>query len=150
MIDLGFNEVSASTGANDTWTTVDIASYPDGSTKTQLHYDSGAGGEVHQMAPKEYMDIDVTFYVLAQNSNAYLDIVLSGGTFATELSGATNATFNTTNIDKLGVGYQMMGIGGNEADNSSDVMLLFHAFEVPIVDDRGSDLVTLDEIDEWL
>ena len=47
MIDLGFNEVSASTGANDTWTTIDIAAYPDGSTKTQLHYDSGAGGEVH-------------------------------------------------------------------------------------------------------
>ena len=102
------------------------------------------------MAPKEYMDIDATFYVLAQNSNAYLDIVLSGGTFGTELSGATNATFNTTNIDKFGVGYQMMGIGGNEADDNSDVMLLFHAWEVPIVDDRGSDLVTLDEIDEWL
>jgi hypothetical protein len=29
-IDLGFNEVSASTGTNDTFTTIDINAYPDG------------------------------------------------------------------------------------------------------------------------
>jgi len=31
-IDLGFNELSASTGANDTWTTVNVSTYPDGVT----------------------------------------------------------------------------------------------------------------------
>jgi len=33
-IDLGFNEIDASTGTDDTYTTIDINTYPDGVTKT--------------------------------------------------------------------------------------------------------------------
>lgn len=135
LVDLGLNEVSASTGTNDTWTTIDIGAYPDGVNKTQIHYETNLTDAY--LAPREMGQIDVSMYVLASgyNDSAYLEIVLSGGTFATELSGATNATFNTTNIDSLGVGYSMLGIGGNNPDDSSDVMLLYTVEEVPPIDD---------------
>jgi hypothetical protein len=40
FVDLGFGEISSSTGTNDTFHTVDIAVYPDGVTKSQIHYET--------------------------------------------------------------------------------------------------------------
>ena len=99
-VDLGFNEISG-TATNDTVTAVDIAVYPDGVTKTQIHLDVNVESEI---VPRNYMRIEESFYILNQNDDFYAEIILSGS-FASEASGATNATFNTTNIDRLGAGF---------------------------------------------
>lgn len=77
---------------------------------------------------------------MPQNNDTYLELVLSGGSFATELAGATNATFNTSSISKLGAGYQMMGIGGNAPDDNSDVMMIYDVKEVPKAEDYIPDV----------
>jgi hypothetical protein len=50
FVDLGFNEISGS-AVNDTFSTVDIAVYPDGVTKTQIHHDTNTDGII---APRNY------------------------------------------------------------------------------------------------
>ena len=122
-IDLGFNELSTSTGVNDTFTTIDINAYPDGVTKTVLHSETKTTAD--NVPLKYWSPIDISFYIMAQTEDTYFEVNLSGGSFATEVSGATNATFNTTNIDSFGVGYQMMGFGGVNPDDNSDVMMLY-------------------------
>ena len=99
-VDLGFNEISG-TATNDTVTSVDISVYPDGITKTQIHLDVNVESEI---VPRNYMKIEESFYILNQNDDCYAEINLSGS-FASEASGATNATFNTTNIDRFGSGF---------------------------------------------
>lgn len=71
---------------------------------------------------------------MAQAPTAYLEINLSGGSWATELSGATNATFNTTAIERTGAGYSMLGMGGNDPDSNSDVMLIYDIKQTPFVE----------------
>jgi hypothetical protein len=75
--------------------------YPDGVTKTQIHLDFN---DQTTIVPRNYMKIEQSFFILSQNDDCYAEVNLSGS-FASEASGATTATFNTTNIDRLGAGF---------------------------------------------
>lgn len=72
LIDLGFNEISGA-AVNDTITSVDIAVYPDGVTKTQIHLDYYANDEI---APKNYIAIDESFFIMPQNDDFYAEMNL--------------------------------------------------------------------------
>ena len=61
LIDLGFYEISGA-AVNDTITSFDIAVYPDGVSKTQIHLDTN----VATIAPKNYMAIDDSFLIMPQ------------------------------------------------------------------------------------
>ena len=56
------------------------------------------------------------------------------GNFGTEKANAASASFNTTNIDKLGVGYGMFGFGGENPNDQSDVMLVYDVKPVPLTE----------------
>lgn len=94
-VDLGFNEISASS-ANDTVSYVEITVYPDGDPDngTPVHVEHHTDTEV---APGNYMPIEASFYILPQSDTAYAEINL-GGNFDTEQANAVNATFNTVDI----------------------------------------------------
>jgi len=136
FVDLGFNEISSSTGANDTFTEVEINWYPNGDSTDGLNIHSELDADT-TYGPRDYMPIEGSFYVLPENEDVYAEIILTG-TFGTEESGATSATFTTTGIDRLGVGYQMVGFSGQDADDDSDTMLIYEVkpldHVVPIID----------------
>ena len=129
-VDLGFNEISSPTGTEDTITQVEINVYPDGQTNTQLYSEYLQTAET--FGPREYNVIEDSFYVMPQNDQCYAEIKLSGW-FATEQSGASTASFNTNQIDRLGAGYAMLGFNGLTPGDDNDVMLLYDVKPVPNV-----------------
>lgn len=115
-VDLGFNEISASTGPNDTITEVEINVYPDGQTATQLLIDTSYD---QNFGPRDFRPIEDSFFVLPQTEDAYAEIKLTGN-FATEKAGAVKGRFASNNIrfneNIEGVGYSFFGFGDAATD----------------------------------
>merc|ERR1711937_863808 len=72
-IDFGWNELSS---ANDTFTTIDIAVYPDGVTRTELHHEVKTETDCCDTPLGYFSPIDLNLYILPQNDNAYLELTL--------------------------------------------------------------------------
>lgn len=130
FVDLGSNEISASSGTNDTYTTFMIDAYPDGATNSWLNYENWLDGIVE---PRSYINENVNVYLLPQTEDAYLEITLRGGTFETEASGATNITTNITSFSETGVQYSMFGVDGSDPDDDSDIMMIYSVSTVETV-----------------